>query len=234
MPIVRTPFGPRVVAAGGQPYLPSAEAKARMDAAARELAEEPGERVAREYLRAARAQEERRRAEQEALAIAAAEIARVAGGARAGTPIRLERRAVATSGAIQGYASVFGVVDSYGDIVERGAFAATIADHRAKGRSVPILWSHNIHEPIGLWRTLEEDSKGLWVEGEILTEVQRGREALALVESGALDGLSIGFSVDQAEHDRNGVRRLTQVKLWEVSLVGFPANDDARIERVQS
>ncbi len=130
---------------------------------------------------------------------------------------------------IEGYASVFGQGDQGGDVVAPGAFAASLAA-RGAGR-VRMLWQHDPAQPIGVWEEVREDGRGLYVKGRLLTEVARGREAAALLEAGAIDGLSIGYRTVKAERDGKGRRLLTQVELWEVSLVTFPMLPEARVGR---
>jgi HK97 family phage prohead protease len=125
---------------------------------------------------------------------------------------------------IEGYASLFGNIDQGGDAVQPGAFAGSLQ----AGRKVRMLWQHDPQQPIGVWDDVREDQKGLWVRGRILTEVARGREAAALVAVGAIDGLSIGYRAKRAERDGKGRRLLSEVELWEVSLVTFPMLMQAR------
>lgn len=143
--------------------------------------------------------------------------------------VRAELKATAESGVVEGYGSVFDVVDSYDDVVEKGAFARTLKE----GRAPAMLWQHDTAEPIGVWESLREDDTGLFVRGRF-ANTQRGQEAYELVKIGALSGLSIGYSVKDARLEKNGVRVLTDVELWEVSPVTFPANDAARITRVKA
>ncbi|WP_051150366.1 HK97 family phage prohead protease [Rubellimicrobium thermophilum] len=130
---------------------------------------------------------------------------------------------------MEGHASLWGIADRSGDIVERGAFAASLARLRAQGESVRMLWQHDPREVIGVWDEVTEDARGLHVRGRILPEVARGREALALLAAGALDGLSIGYRTLRATKDAQGRRRLHEIELWEVSLVTFPMLREARI-----
>lgn len=130
---------------------------------------------------------------------------------------------------LAGYASLFGTRDRGGDVVQRGAYAASLAAVAAGGRRIRMLWQHDPAQPIGVWDTLREDERGLWVKGRLLPEVARGREALALLAAGAIDGLSIGYRARRAERDASGARRLLDVDLWEISLVTFPMLPEARV-----
>jgi len=130
---------------------------------------------------------------------------------------------------IEGYGSLFGKCDQGGDIVEKGAYAGSLAALSAAGRSVKMLWQHDPAQPIGVWDEVREDGKGLYVKGRILTDIARGREAAALIEAGAIDGLSIGYRTKKAVKDSKGQRLLCELELWEVSLVTFPMLPDARV-----
>lgn len=135
------------------------------------------------------------------------------------------------TGIFTGYASLFGIADTQNDIVERGAFAASLLKRGTAG--IRMLWQHDPAEPIGTWLSLAEDPVGLRVTGRLVTQTARGREALDLMAAGAVDGLSIGFKAVRAEgRRRGGPRRLFEVDLWEVSVVTFPALSGARVTRV--
>jgi hypothetical protein len=135
-------------------------------------------------------------------------------------------------GVIEGYASLFGVADTGGDIVMAGAFTRSLAHRGASG--VKMLWQHNAAEPIGVWTSLVQDAKGLKVSGRLDLSVARAREALSLIRGGAVDGLSIGFRPKAATTDRkSGLRRLTEIDLWEISVVTFPMLTQARISAVK-
>jgi HK97 family phage prohead protease len=147
----------------------------------------------------------------------------------------LSVKAVEPDGSFAGYGSVFGVVDVQKDIVASGAFADSLADREAKGRKTPILWQHQTSRPLGVYDTIKEDSKGLYVEGRLLVkDVALAREAHALMKAGAVTGLSIGYWTRESQFDeKTGVRTLTKLDLEEVSIVTMPANDDARIDAVK-
>ena len=147
----------------------------------------------------------------------------------------LQVKAVNEDGTIEGYGSVFGVPDSYDDIVARGAFAKSLVDHKAAGTMPAMLWQHEADEPIGVWTDMVEDARGLLVKGRLALEVSKGKEAHALLKMGALTGLSIGFVSKEWSYDADtDIRTLTAVDLWEVSLVTFPANAQSRITNVKS
>ena len=126
---------------------------------------------------------------------------------------------------ISGYASLFGAADQGGDTVESGAYRVSLA----KGRRIKMLWQHDPAQPIGVWDEVHEDAKGLWVKGRLLTDVAKGREAATLIAAGAIDGLSIGYRTVKARKDDKGGRLLSELELWEVSLVTFPMLPDARV-----
>ncbi|MBU2958628.1 HK97 family phage prohead protease [Paracoccus sp. 1_MG-2023] len=132
---------------------------------------------------------------------------------------------------IEGYASLFGLTDQGGDAVQPGAFAASLERLAATGGKVRMLWQHDPARPIGVWEEIREDGKGLWVRGRLLSEVAQAREAAALLQAGAIDGLSIGYRAIRAERDGKGRRMLTEVELWEVSLVTFPMLPEAKVGR---
>lgn len=130
---------------------------------------------------------------------------------------------------ISGYASLFGEADQGGDIVGPGAYASALARLKSERRSIKMLWQHDPAQPIGVWDEVREDKRGLWVKGRILKEVERGREAAALIDAGAIDGLSIGYRTIRSTKSSKGGRLLTELELWEVSLVTFPMLPDARV-----
>lgn len=139
------------------------------------------------------------------------------------------------SGKFKGYASVFGEIDSYRDIVMPGAFKKSLASYKEKNRLVPMLWQHRSAEPMGVYTSLKEDSHGLLVEGDINMDTQRGREGHSLMKQGALTGLSIGYNTVMFKDDEKKlIRELHELDLWEVSPVTFPAGDSARIQTVKS
>jgi len=140
--------------------------------------------------------------------------------------------AVEPDGSFSGYASLFDKVDLGKDVVERGAFAASLRIRGAAG--IRMLYQHDPNEPIGSWTEIREDARGLFVRGRLTREVARAREVLSLMRAGALDGLSIGFRAVRARRDAgSGVRRILEADLWEISVVTFPMLPGARVEAVK-
>lgn len=147
---------------------------------------------------------------------------------------QLEIKEVKEDGTFSGYASVFGVEDFGGDIVAAGAFTRTIKDWTAKKVKLPILWQHNPNIPVGFYTLLKEDNVGLYVEGHLDLDIQEGRDAYSRLKKGYVSGLSIGYSSRKSDYDEtSGVRTLLDVDLFEISLVTFPMNDEARTQAVK-
>ena len=144
----------------------------------------------------------------------------------------LEIKSIDAAGRFAGYASVFDHVDSQRDVVEKGAFTETLKD---RVHDIKLLWQHQLVEPVGYFIRMFEDMRGLYVEGQLMLEVERAREAHALLQQGVVKGLSIGFTPIRYHIDPDtGVRHLTKVALYEVSLVTMPANAHSQVSVVKS
>ncbi len=144
--------------------------------------------------------------------------------------IPFQIKAVSDDGLFSGYGSVFGVVDSYKEVVAPGAFKESL-----EGRLPALLWQHRSSEPIGVYTEVKEDPVGLHLQGKLALKTSRGAEAYELLKMGAISGLSIGFVPREDSYDKvTGIRTLKKLDLWEVSLVTFPANDAARVATVKS
>lgn len=141
--------------------------------------------------------------------------------AAAGLPVR-------PVGTIGGYAALFGVPDMAGDVIEPGAFLASLA--RRGPTAIRMLWQHDPARPVGRWTAIREDRRGLYAEGALSLSTDAGREAAGLIADGALDGLSIGFRAKLARKGAGTARRrLVTIDLWEISLVTFPMQERARL-----
>jgi len=141
----------------------------------------------------------------------------------------LKIKAIDDSGIFEGHAAVFGNKDLVDDVIVPGAFKKTLSEHS----ELPILWQHDTREPIGVTLEAAEDQKGLRVKGQLNLDVARGREAYSLLKQGAIKGLSIGYNVVK-EAWQDSVRQIKEVRLWEWSLVTFPANPLAQVEAVKA
>jgi hypothetical protein len=150
------------------------------------------------------------------------------------------------TGEFSGYGAVFGNVDSYGDVIEKGAFKSTLLEWEGAGKYPPMLLQHgggwmggaDDMLPIGQWTAMEENAKGLKVSGKLFAlSTERGQYIYEGLKSGVLDGLSIGY---RARKFVNGTkpgeprRKLTEIDLMEVSIVTFPANGKARVGAVKA
>ncbi|MCK1313706.1 HK97 family phage prohead protease [Bradyrhizobium sp. 23] len=150
-----------------------------------------------------------------------------------GNCFEFDVKAVAEDGTFSGYASVFGVTDLGGDSVQPGAFTKSLKSKPAA--KVKMLRGHDTSEPIGVWTSIVEDSRGLKATGRLILDTNKGRETYALLKAGALDGLSIGYRTKKESFDRTKkVRLLNELELHEVSIVTFPMNPTATISRVKS
>jgi HK97 family phage prohead protease len=139
------------------------------------------------------------------------------------------------AGTIEGYASVFNLLDRGGDIVLPGAFKASLGAWRKKKQAPPMLWQHDPYEPIGIWTDVAEDDKGLKVKGEFTPDDPTAQVVRARIKHGSVKALSIGYRTLEDEIDRTtGARRLKKVDLWEISPVTFPMLPEAQISGVKS
>jgi HK97 family phage prohead protease len=129
----------------------------------------------------------------------------------------------------EGYASYFNNIDSYGDVIQKGAFTKTLQDNKNR---IKILWQHNTSEPIGLPTKMIEDENGLFVEGKI-SMTETGKKAMTLMRDGVITEMSIGYDVIKDDFKDNK-RILKELRLWEFSPVTFGANDKARITGAKS
>ena len=133
-------------------------------------------------------------------------------------------------GLFSGYASTFNNVDSYGDTIFSGAYKKTIANRE---RPIQMRWNH-YGEIIGKWTRIEEDEKGLLVEGELTPGHSKAMDVYASMMHGAVSGLSIGYRPTVFKENDNDGLDLYEIELVEISVVESPADINAQIGRIKS
>lgn len=140
-------------------------------------------------------------------------------------------------GVISGYASVFGNVDSYGEIVVEGAFSKSIEKIEKTGKVISVFYGHNMEDPranIGRVIELREDSHGLFFKAQLdLSGDTYGCLVYGQLQDGRLDSLSFGFSVIDGASTKAGYE-LRELELYEISVVPVPANQEALITEVKA
>ena len=139
-------------------------------------------------------------------------------------------------GFFEGYVVTWGSIDSYNSTFKRGCFLKSLAQRKG---NIKLLWNHEngINQPLSVIGTipeLREDDIGLFVRGQLALDVEKGREAYALMKTKAINTLSFGFRVIDSETNKNGVTVFNEVDILEVSPVGFEANKTARINQVRA
>ena len=152
----------------------------------------------------------------------------------------LQVKDVSEAGVIEGYGSTFGgAPDSYGDVIMPGAFIDSLVKHKREGSMPLMLFGHNANDvPIGAWEDMAEDSKGLWVRGQLSLDDPLAARVHTALKRKAMRGMSIGYEVksggSEQDKKRPGVTFLKDLELWEVSIVNFPANRRSLVESVKS
>ncbi|OLN21715.1 hypothetical protein BTO30_13515 [Domibacillus antri] len=158
----------------------------------------------------------------------------------AAAPIDIEQKALTfeikavddETNIIEGYASTFGGdPDAYGDVIKKGAFTKTIQE---SGDRIKFLWQHDWNHPIGKVVEVREDDIGLYFKAKI-SSTTKGQEAMQLMKDKVIDRVSIGYRTVKSEYDNeNNIRILTEIRLFEISAVTFPANDNAVITNAKN
>lgn len=136
------------------------------------------------------------------------------------TDFSLQLKTLQEDGIFEGYASVFNIIDDMQDVILPGAFQDSLKSHKVK-----LLWQHNHESPIGKISNIYENGNGLYIKAQLILETQQGKEAYHLLKSDIINGLSIGYIPLSHNFNTNtGIRSITKIDLWEISLVTFPAN----------
>lgn len=148
----------------------------------------------------------------------------------------MELKGIDDAGTFSGWASVWDHTDSHMDRVQRGAFKKSLAEHKRKGSTPKLFWQHRMDEPLGRWTVVQEDDVGLYVEGKLNMNVQRAREAHALLRERDIDGLSIGYWPEDVAESKThpGTMEVRAVRLVEISIVSAPSNDRALVSEVRA
>lgn len=160
-------------------------------------------------------------------------------------PFEVKFSDASTPGAFEGYGAVFGNVDAYGDVIQKGAFKDTLKDWNKSKKLPPMLVQHGGWMmtdmdalPIGMWEGMSEDDTGLYVKGRLINlDTERGKTIHGAMKEGALDGMSIGYRAKEfslGTKPDEPRRTLKKIDLMEVSVVTFPANGKARVSSVKS
>ena len=160
-------------------------------------------------------------------------------------PIELKFVDASEPGIFEGYGSIYGNVDSHGDVVMPGAFGASLTAHKARGSLPGLFVEHGPYTggdplPAGRWLDIREDAKGLFVKGKVSAlDTDHGRRIRGLMQDGALSGLSIAYSVpaggsDKADLPEGAKRRLKTIDLHSIDIVTNPSNPAARVAQVKS
>jgi len=143
-----------------------------------------------------------------------------------------------TEGIIEGFASVFGVKDSWGDVVTEKAFDRTLDEKTAS--DIRMLRGHNPNVIIGEWTEMDireqGGQKGFFMKGQLYLDMEDGKNAAKLIQRKQLDGLSIGAGIVKgtSTYGDDGTRFLNDLDLLENSVVTFPANTKARISTIKT
>lgn len=144
------------------------------------------------------------------------------------------------SGQFEAYASVFDVVDSYNEVVRKGAFAEDLKVWAKSDAPIPVLWGHDLFDMfnnIGHIEEASEDDHGLRVKGQLDTSTPQGAQAYKLIKSKRVTDLSFAYDViesGETEEDGNKVVELKKLKIYEISIVPIGANPATEFLAVKS
>jgi uncharacterized protein len=140
-------------------------------------------------------------------------------------------KSISKAGWFTGRASVYGNVDAHGDVVMPGAFDRTLREHAGE---IVVLNQHDPSDPIGKAHLFNR-SEALIAEGQLVLDLPSARDAHVRLQNRLIDGISIGYEIPKGGAYYVGdVRHITEISLWEISLVTFPANSAARVTDVKA
>ncbi len=137
------------------------------------------------------------------------------------------------AGVVEGYASVFNQIDSYGDTVLPTAYDKVLSEKQS-----PIMFFNHdrLDIPIGKWTSLVKDDVGMKVSGELDFSQEKARKVYDAIKFGSITGLSVGMTVNDDMYEKSGKCWMIKEvdKLFEISIVNFPADNYARILNCKS
>ncbi len=149
--------------------------------------------------------------------------------------INFDIKELTDSGTFSGYGNTFDDVDHVKDVSLKGCFKKSLEEWGKKGKLPKMLWQHDVEKPIGVYTKMVEDANGLYIEGKLALNTQLGRETYELMKIGAIDSFSIGYRTIDEEYSREkGVNYLKELKLFEVSIVTMPCNENALLADVKN
>ena len=135
---------------------------------------------------------------------------------------------------VKGYASVFSNLDSDNDVIKKGAFKKTIKEWGPEGKKrIKLIAQHNMSQPIGKFTKMQEDEHGLYIEAKFGTH-SLGEDYYRMAKEGIMDEFSVGFAAIDKKENKAGGYDITNIKLYEVSMVTVAANDEAVVTEVKS
>lgn len=135
----------------------------------------------------------------------------------------------------KGYASTFGNADLGNDIIVKGAFTKFLQTLKDERKQLPILWQHDMDEPLGIIEEIYEDQYGLFISAKLpIADYFVRTRVIPQVKIGSVRELSIGFAITDSETQGSAVRYIKEIELYEVSLVTKAMNPLARVEGFKS
>lgn len=155
------------------------------------------------------------------------------------TDVKAVDVAALEAGEFIGYAAIFDNVDTYGDVIRKGAFTETLATYGEAGAGIPCYWGHRMDDPlmnIGSTISAVEDERGLKVHVALDLETEQGRHTHKLIKTGRVAQMSFAYDIldaSWAEVDGMDVLELRKLRLHEVSVVPIGANQDTELLAVK-
>jgi uncharacterized protein len=140
----------------------------------------------------------------------------------------LKIKSITDAGTWTGLCAVYNNVDLGNDVIDPGAFTRTLS----VGKKWPVLWQHSPSDPIG-WCSITDSREGLQVSGTLELSDPTAQKAYTFMKAGVTKGMSIGYDTIQSTYVGD-VRHLTELRLWEASIVTFPMNEMALVSGIKS